>query len=132
VRLSQAPFTGEMTLQKTEFRITTLAMIVLMVACQDHNQSATGPAATGTSSSSANPTTAPAAVNVSTQKWLGKWNGPEGTYLFLSRSNGKYVVKSSLSMAWKPMKEYPPETASNSRATAKQNPSTRATAKRPE
>lgn len=26
-------------------------------------------------------------------EWLGQWNGPEGTYLLLSKNGGKYVVK---------------------------------------
>lgn len=27
-----------------------------------------------------------------TDKWLGQWNGPEGTFLKLSGSNGKYEI----------------------------------------
>ena len=33
-----------------------------------------------------------AADNV-TDKWLGKWVGPEGTYLLLSKNDDKYVVE---------------------------------------
>jgi hypothetical protein len=87
----------ELNLKKNNLRITILAMIVLMGACRDRNQSAAGPSATGSSASSPNPATAPAATNTSTQKWLGQWNGPEGTYLVLSQNpapnNDKYIVK---------------------------------------
>jgi hypothetical protein len=75
-------------LKKNNLRITILAMIVVMGACRDRNPSAAGPSATGSSASSSNPATAPA-----TQKWLGQWNGPEGTYLVLSQNGDKYVVK---------------------------------------
>jgi hypothetical protein len=86
-------FPLEMTLNKTDFRMTILAMTVLMGACRDGNQSVAGPSATGTSNSAPNPSTAPVAANISTQKWLGQWNGPEGTYLLLSQKNDRYVVK---------------------------------------
>ena len=45
------------------------------------------------SSPSANRTTAPAAANNPTDKWLGQWNGPEGTFLLLSKNGDKYAVK---------------------------------------
>ncbi len=45
----------------------------------------------------ATPTTAPmtpaAMANDSTDKWLGRWAGVEGTYLDLSKTGDKYVVK---------------------------------------
>lgn len=30
---------------------------------------------------------------VPTDQWLGQWNGPEGTFLLLSKAGDKYVVK---------------------------------------
>jgi hypothetical protein len=40
------------------------------------------------------PTTAPPAwPNHVADKWLGQWNGPEGTYLLLSKSGNQYIVK---------------------------------------
>jgi putative lipoprotein len=45
------------------------------------------------SSASANPTTTPAAAGNPTDKWLGQWNGPEGTFLLLSKNGDKYAVK---------------------------------------
>jgi len=80
-------------LKKNNLWIPILAMILATGACRDRNQSAAGPSATGSSASSPNPATAPAAANTSTQKWLGQWNGPEGTYLVLSQNGDKYVVK---------------------------------------
>jgi uncharacterized lipoprotein YbaY len=35
----------------------------------------------------------PAAASNPTDKWLGQWNGPEGTFLILSRNGDKYAVK---------------------------------------
>jgi Transglycosylase SLT domain len=42
---------------------------------------------------SANPTTAPPAASDRTDKWLGQWKGPEGTFLLLSKNGDKYAVK---------------------------------------
>lgn len=42
---------------------------------------------------SASSATTPTAVNNPTDKWLGQWNGPEGTYLLLSKKGDHYVVK---------------------------------------
>src|SRR5437870_3514798 len=79
-------------MSKTHFQIIIFALVVLMAACQDRKQSA-GPSSTVTSTPSANTTNAPAAANNPTDKWLGQWNGPEGTYLLLSKNGDKYVVK---------------------------------------
>lgn len=38
----------------------------------------------------ASPTTSAAAA--ASDKWLGKWNGPEGTFLQLAGGSGKYAV----------------------------------------
>lgn len=61
-------------------------------ACQDRNQSPEKPAST-VNSRSGNPSTAPPPANNPTDQWLGQWNGPEGTYLLLSKNGDKYVVK---------------------------------------
>jgi hypothetical protein len=58
--------------------------MVLTAGCHDRNQSSPATSPTTTSAASAN--------NV-TDKWLGQWNGPEGTYLLLSKSGDQYVVK---------------------------------------
>ena len=82
-------------MSKTDLRITVIAIMVLTAACQDRNQGPGGPSPTvPVSSAPTSPTTAPAASasNV-TDKWLGQWNGPEGTYLLLSKSGDQYIVK---------------------------------------
>ena len=50
--------------------IASLALALLAVGCTDRNVGS-----------------APVA-----DKWLGKWNGPEGTFLQLAGGNGKYQV----------------------------------------
>jgi hypothetical protein len=81
-------------MKSTDFRAIAIAIMVL-TACQDRNQSAVGPSPTvPVSSPPANPTTRPAApASKVTDKWLGQWNGPEGTYLLLSKKGDRYVVK---------------------------------------
>ena len=68
----------------TNLRITIIAIMILTAACQDRNQSSPATSSAITPAASAN--------NV-TDKWLGQWNGPEGTYLLLSKSGDQYVVK---------------------------------------
>jgi hypothetical protein len=82
-------------MSKTDLRITAIAIMVLMTACQDRNQSPAGPSPTvPVSSAPTSPTTAPAAsANNVTDKWLGRWNGPEGTYLLLSKRDDQYFVR---------------------------------------
>jgi hypothetical protein len=79
-------------MRKTTFPTSLIATLLLMAACQDRNQSPARPSTT-VSSPSGNPTTAPPAANSPTDQWLGQWNGPEGTYLLLSKNGDKYVVK---------------------------------------
>jgi hypothetical protein len=33
------------------------------------------------------------AIAASTDQWLGRWNGPEGTYLQISKNSGAYVLE---------------------------------------
>jgi hypothetical protein len=74
-------------------RISVLAMVGVMVACQSRNQfTPGGPPSTATNPTS-NPVLAPATSNRPTDHWLGQWNGPEGTYLLLSANADKYIVK---------------------------------------
>jgi hypothetical protein len=68
----------------TNLRIIIITITVLTAGCQNRNQN----------SPATSPTTTPAAsTNNVTDKWLGQWNGPEGTYLLLSKSGDQYVVK---------------------------------------
>ncbi len=60
-----------------------LALTVLLLGCGERK---------------ANPTAAeiasfgPATAAVATDKWLGQWAGPEGTFLRLAGGNGKYEI----------------------------------------
>src|SRR5882724_8954070 len=78
-------------MRKTELLISVITMLVLVVSCQDQNQSA-APSSAETHPPPA-PTSTPAASNRPTDAWLGQWIGPEGTYLRLSSNGEKYVVK---------------------------------------
>lgn len=66
---------------RVDVRVIVLAMMVSLAGCQDRERKP----------STAEP--APAATNRSTDAWLGQWNGPEGTFLLLSKDGEKYVIK---------------------------------------
>jgi hypothetical protein len=68
---------GATTMPKSRIWIIALLMTVVIEGCKDRNPP---------------PKTATVADNV-TNKWLGKWIGPEGTYLVLSKNAEKYVVE---------------------------------------
>jgi hypothetical protein len=75
----------------THFSRIALLMAVVLTGCKDRNQ----PAEKSPDLHGNPPPTSTAAVpakNDVTDKWLGKWTGPEGTYLVLSKSGDKYVV----------------------------------------
>jgi hypothetical protein len=63
--------------------IASLGLALLAVGCADRTASPTQV----TSQSPASTSSAPVA-----DQWLGKWNGPEGTFINLAGSNGKYEV----------------------------------------
>jgi hypothetical protein len=77
---------------KTHLWIIALLMTGFMAGCEDRN-----PPAGSSSSATSNPpprsTAAPPAANNVTDQWLGKWIGPEGTYLVLSKNFDKYIVE---------------------------------------
>jgi hypothetical protein len=64
---------------------TTAALLSLLVlfGCADRDK----PPASNDPASSGATATAPA-----TDKWLGQWNGPEGTFLRLEGRKGKYEI----------------------------------------
>jgi hypothetical protein len=76
---------GEITMTKTHFWIIGLSMTVFIAGCKDRNQPARS-----SSSATNNPPpksiSAPPTVNNVPEQWLGKWIGPEGTYLVLSKN----------------------------------------------
>jgi hypothetical protein len=59
--------------------IGVFVLLVSMAGCREH-----GPAVSDAKPSS--PRTEP------TDEWLGRWDGPEGTYLQLAKNGDKYVV----------------------------------------
>lgn len=71
--------------------ILALLTTIFMIGCNSHNQP-TGTPSPASSAPSPNPTAAPPANNI-TDHWLGKWIGPEGTFLALGRDGANYVVE---------------------------------------
>lgn len=69
-----------MKIQNIYFLIT--ATILLLPACSEKKD----PIDTTTSSNSV------AAPMISTDKWLGKWNGPEGTFIEITGGYGNYSI----------------------------------------
>jgi hypothetical protein len=64
-------------LAKAGLRAAFLVLLLSIAGCRSHTSSV---------SSSAGAVTEP------TDEWLGRWDGPEGTYLELSKNGDKYVV----------------------------------------
>jgi hypothetical protein len=62
----------------------TAMVMTVVIGCEDRNRKA--------ESSSSRTSNAPPANKI-TDQWLGRWIGPEGTYLLLSKNAGKYVVE---------------------------------------
>lgn len=90
----------------TVLGITGLAALVMLGGCSDR-QDAPKPPITearehtltplGTAASAVEPAPAPeaspsAAATVATDRWLGQWNGPEGTFLKLAGGQGRYDI----------------------------------------
>jgi hypothetical protein len=66
------------------------AAIVLAAGCQPKSELKPGPSETPTiSASKPLPTNGEGAIP---ESWLGKWNGPEGTFLQVTKSADKYQV----------------------------------------
>jgi len=79
-------------MSKTNFPKILIAALLLPGACQDRSQSSAEPSS-AVSTPSDNQTTARSHVNNLTDQWLGQWNGPEGTFLLVSKNGDKYVVE---------------------------------------
>ncbi|MDP3252827.1 MAG: hypothetical protein Q8M77_13065 [Hydrogenophaga sp.] len=72
-------------MNRTPFLATLFAVLTLAAAgCKDR---AVEPPQTSPSTTPASIGAAPAA-----EKWIGKWNGPEGTFLQLAGGSGQYEV----------------------------------------
>jgi len=66
------------------FPTLAFASTFLLSACEDHKTE------THSAAHQSNSTTATTAV--ATDSWIGKWNGPEGTYLNITGGNGNYDI----------------------------------------
>jgi hypothetical protein len=80
-RLTPFLLAFKMSMKKPDLRVLLFALTVLLGACRDSTSTATLPATT--SDLRTNPA----------GKWLGQWNGPEGTFLDLAQTGNHYVVK---------------------------------------
>lgn len=78
---------------KTHSWTIALLMTVVIAGCEDRNQPAGSSSSTATSSPPPKSTVGTPATNNVPDQWLGKWIGPEGTYLVLSKNADKYVVE---------------------------------------
>jgi len=67
-------------------------MLVLIAGCETRKPPAESPSSAAGKPASESTTSSPATASV-TDQWLGKWIGPEGTYLVLSRKDNKCVVQ---------------------------------------
>ena len=63
--------------------VACTALALLATGCEDRNAGSAHVVAAASSGTTSTPVAS---------KWLGKWNGPEGTFLQLVGSNGKYEV----------------------------------------
>jgi hypothetical protein len=65
-------------------RTCVLSSILLsLIACSDK---------TGTTNSSTASNVSTVTTKITTDAWLGKWNGPEGTFLEISGGSGNYEI----------------------------------------
>ncbi len=65
------------------------SLLLALAACNERGPAV--PANTGRTSSVASSANSPASAGL--QDWMGRWNGPEGTYLEVSaQADGKYLI----------------------------------------
>jgi hypothetical protein len=72
-------------MKKFRYGALVIASLGLLSACGKHQADDASPA-TGTAA-------APASTDAVPEQWMGRWTGPEGTLLDLSKSSGIYAVK---------------------------------------
>lgn len=75
---------------RTRFWIAALSLTAFLAACENRNQPA---GSSSSATANAPPQSTAAASNNVTDQWLGKWIGPEGTYLVLTRNLDKYSLE---------------------------------------
>ena len=74
-----------------QFAMRTIAMAVLLTGCQ--NQQPVERVQARQESAPSSPTSQLEKTNSVFNQWLGKWTGPEGTFLELSKDGDKFVVR---------------------------------------
>ena len=63
--------------------VASATMAMLVAGCENH----------GSGSATTTPQISPSAITTPiTDRWLGKWSGPEGTFLQLNGGNGNYEI----------------------------------------
>ena len=78
--------------RKTQLGIIALLMTFVVAGCKSRNQPAES-SSHATSNAPPKSASAPLAANNVTNQWLGRWTGPEGTYLALSKNGDEYLVE---------------------------------------
>lgn len=68
---------------KSSRSAVAIALLVLLLGCGKQD---------GVALPSSQAPNAPKQAETATDKWVGQWNGPEGTYLRISGSKGRYEV----------------------------------------
>jgi hypothetical protein len=109
----------EITVRKITHLVGLIAVSLVMGACQGRGLSGTS-------------TTSPTVLNNSTDQWLGKWDGPEGTYVLLSKHENTYLIKIQSLDGPANYEGVLFGTPFNSSAMATSNPSTQAAGLTPE
>ena len=77
---------------KTHFDMFAGLLILVIAGCENRTQPTKSSSSEINNPPPQSTSALSAAVNV-TDRWLGKWIGPEGTYLVLSKNGDKYIVE---------------------------------------
>jgi hypothetical protein len=76
---------------RTQTWVAALSMAVVLTGCENRTQPESSSSVISNPSSQS--TAALLGANNVIDQWLGKWIGPEGTFLVLSKNAGKYIVE---------------------------------------
>ena len=70
-------------ISRHRFRAAPLALTLVFSGCADRDMDSGSSTAANSNATSSDP---------ATDKWLGQWNGPEGTFLRLEGGQGRYEI----------------------------------------
>ena len=73
-------------MSKSKVWTSIAALTIGLVACEKHEQPEQN-------SEAKKPEAKTASTNAVVDQWIGQWNGPEGTFLVVSKNSDKYAVK---------------------------------------